>query len=84
LYTGIVSGGLGFTLQVIAQRHTPPAEAALIMSLESVFAFVGGALLLGERLHRTAMVGCGMILLAVLIVEVVPVLRRQRTGAIVS
>jgi drug/metabolite transporter (DMT)-like permease len=54
------------------------------MSLESVFAFVGGALLLGERLHRTAMVGCGMILLAVLIVEVVPVLRRQRTGAIVS
>jgi drug/metabolite transporter (DMT)-like permease len=84
LYTGIVSGGLGFTLQVIAQRHTPPAEAALIMSLESVFAFVGGALLLGERLHRPAMVGCGMILLAVLIVELVPVLRRQRTGAIVS
>ena len=83
LYTGIVSGGLGFTLQVIAQRHTPPAEAGLIMSLESVFAFGGGALLLGERLHRTAMVGCGMILLAVLIVEVVPALRRQRANAIV-
>jgi drug/metabolite transporter (DMT)-like permease len=77
LYAGIVSGGLGFTLQVIGQRHTPPAEASLIMSLESVFAFVGGALLLGERLHRAAMVGCGLILLAVLIVELVPALRRR-------
>jgi drug/metabolite transporter (DMT)-like permease len=75
LYTGIVSGGLGFTLQVIAQRHTPPAEASLIMSLESVFAFVGGALFLGERLHRAAIVGCALILLAVLIVEMVPAFR---------
>jgi drug/metabolite transporter (DMT)-like permease len=77
LYTGIVSGGLGFTLQIIAQRHTPPAEAGLIMSLESVFAFLGGALLLGENLHRAAMLGCGMILLAVLIVELVPALHRR-------
>jgi len=77
LYTGIVSGGLGFTLQIMAQRHTPPAEASLIMSLESVFAFVGGALVLGERLDRAAMIGCGLILLAVLIVELVPTLRHR-------
>lgn len=78
LYAGVISGGLGFTLQVIAQRHTPPAEASLIMSLESVFALVGGALLLGERLHTIALMGCGLILLAVVIVEVLPALRRRQ------
>jgi drug/metabolite transporter (DMT)-like permease len=42
-----------------------------------VFAFVGGALVLGERLDRAAMIGCGLILLAVLIVELVPTLRHR-------
>jgi len=63
---------VGFTLQAISQRHTPPAEASLIMSLESVFAALAGAVLLGERLSLVATVGCGLILLAVLIVEVLP------------
>jgi drug/metabolite transporter (DMT)-like permease len=77
LYAGVISGAIGFSLQVIGQRHTPPAEASLIMSLESVFALVGGWLLLGERLHTVAAIGCGLILLAVLIVEVVPALRQR-------
>jgi drug/metabolite transporter (DMT)-like permease len=72
LYAGVISGGVGFTLQAISQRHTPPAEASLIMSLESVFAALAGAVLLGERLSLVATVGCGLILLAVLIVEVLP------------
>jgi drug/metabolite transporter (DMT)-like permease len=72
LYAGVISGGVGFTLQAISQRHTPPAEASLIMSLESVFAALAGAVLLGERLSLVAMVGCALILLAVLIVEVQP------------
>ena len=76
-YAGVISGGLGFTLQIVAQRHTPPAEASLIMSLESVFAFVGAALLLNERLHTMGLMGCGLILLAVVIVEVFPALRRR-------
>ncbi len=50
LYTGLMSGGVAYTLQIVAQRHTPPAEAALIMSLESVFAALAGAALLSERL----------------------------------
>jgi drug/metabolite transporter (DMT)-like permease len=75
LYAGVISGGLGFTLQLIGQSHTPPAEASLIMSLESVFAFACGAWLLHERLHAVALTGCGLILLAVVIVEVVPALR---------
>jgi drug/metabolite transporter (DMT)-like permease len=69
LYAAVISGGMGFTLQAISQRHTPPAEASLIMSLESVFAAIAGAFVLGERLHAVAIVGCGLILLAVLIVE---------------
>jgi drug/metabolite transporter (DMT)-like permease len=81
LYAGVISGAIGFSLQVIGQRHTPPAEASLIMSLESVFALVGGAILLGERLHTVAAVGCGLILLAVLIVEVFPTLSRSQEPA---
>jgi drug/metabolite transporter (DMT)-like permease len=77
LYAGLVSGGIGFTLQIIAQRHTPAAEAALIMSLESVFAAIGGALVFHERLRPAAWVGCGLILLGVLMVELLPTFRRS-------
>ena len=52
LFAGLVSGAVAYTLQIFAQRYTPPAEAALILSLESVFAALAGALLLGERLSR--------------------------------
>ncbi len=50
LFAGLVSGAIGYTLQIVAQRHTPPAEAALILSMESVFAALAGAIVLGERL----------------------------------
>jgi drug/metabolite transporter (DMT)-like permease len=76
LYAGIASGGIAYTLQIVAQRHTPVAEAALIMSLESVFAALAGAVLLGERLTPLAAGGCVMILGGVVMVEVAPALRR--------
>lgn len=79
LFAGIISGGLAFTLQIFAQRHTPPAEAALIMSLESVFAFVAGAVLLGERLTPLAMAGCALILLGVVVAETGPAFLRRRS-----
>ena len=50
LYAGMISGGVAFTLQIVAQGYTPPAEAALILWLESVFAAIAGAILLAERL----------------------------------
>jgi drug/metabolite transporter (DMT)-like permease len=74
LYAGLVSGGIAFTLQVLAQKHTPPAEAALIMSLESVFAAISGALFLGERLTLIAGIGCALILVGALGVELGPAL----------
>ena len=72
LYTGIFSGGVAYTLQIFAQKHTPPAEAALIMSLESVFAAIAGAMLLSERLTAPALLGCALILLGVVLVEIGP------------
>lgn len=77
LYAGILSGGLAFTLSVLAQKHTPPAEAALIMCLESVFAALAGAVMLHERLTVPAAIGCGLILLGVVMVEVGPALLRK-------
>jgi len=70
LYTGIFSVGLGFTLQVVAQKHTPANDAALIMSLESVFAVLFGWWFLQEGLLPLQIAGCGLILLAVLLVQV--------------
>ena len=72
LYAGLVSSGLAFTFQVIAQQHAPPAEAALILSLEAVFAALAGAWLLGERLSAIAACGCALILLGVLLAEIGP------------
>jgi drug/metabolite transporter (DMT)-like permease len=77
LFAGIVSGGIAFTLQFFAQRHTPPAEAALIMSLESVFAFVAGAIWFGERLTLMALVGCALILAGVVVAEAGPALLKR-------
>lgn len=71
-YAGIVSSGFAFTLQIVAQRHTPPAEAALLMALESVFAAVAGAVWLHERLAAPAWIGAGMIMAGVVLVEGAP------------
>src|SRR5208337_4365184 len=74
LFAGLVSGAVAYTLQIFAQRYTPPAEAALILSLESVFAALAGAVLLGERLTLLGATGCLMILVGVAAVEAGPAL----------
>lgn len=67
LYTGILSVGIGYTLQVVGQRHARPAEAAIILSLEAVFAVIGGWLLLDEVLTPRALLGCALMLAGILI-----------------
>jgi drug/metabolite transporter (DMT)-like permease len=74
LYAGLLSSGVGFTLQIVAQKHTPAAEAALITSLQSVFAAVAGAVLLQEHLTLVTTTGCVLILFGVVIVEIGPLL----------
>jgi len=78
LYAGLFAGGIAYTLQIFAQKYTPPAEAALIMSLESVFAALSGAALLSERLTSLAALGCVLILLGVIFVEAGPAMRNIR------
>ncbi len=72
LYSGAISGALAFTLQITAQKYVPATKAALILSLESVFAALSGALFLSERLTGPAALGCALILLGVLVAEAGP------------
>lgn len=69
LYAGIVSGGIAYTLQAVAQQHTPPADAAVILAAESLFASLAGRVFLGERLTPFGWLGCGLIFMAILLVE---------------
>ena len=70
LYCGIVSGGIGYTLQMTAQRFTDPTVASLLMSLESVFAVLAGAVLLGERMSGRELAGCGVMFAAIVLVQI--------------
>ena len=70
LYCGLISGGLGYTLQIIAQRFTDPTVASLLMSLESVFAVIAGALLLGERMTGRELLGCVIMFAAIVLVQI--------------
>lgn len=71
LYTGILSVGVGYTLQVVALRHARPAEAAILLSLEAVFAVFAGWLLLDERLNARAFLGCALMLAGILVSQLV-------------
>lgn len=69
LYTAVFSIGAGYTLQNLAQRHAPPTDAAVIMSLEAVFAALFGGWLLGERLTPLQLVGCGLMLSGMILAQ---------------
>ncbi|MEM2962623.1 MAG: DMT family transporter [Candidatus Bathyarchaeia archaeon] len=62
LYGGLLSVGVAYTLQIIAQRHAPPTHTAIILSLESVFAAFGGWLILGEVISPQGIAGCTLII----------------------
>jgi len=67
LYGGLLSVGIAYTLQVIAQRDAHPAHAAILLSLEAVFAAIGGWLILGEIISARGLVGCGLMLSGMLL-----------------
>lgn len=72
LYAGVMSVGIGYTLQVIGQRRAPPAAAAIILSLEAAFAALAGWLLLNEQLNSRELVGCGLMLAAMVVAQLTP------------
>lgn len=72
LYAGICSSGVGYTLQVVGQRGVNPTAASMLLSLESVFSVLAGALFLGERLTGREIFGCVLIFAAIVFVQLVP------------
>lgn len=70
LYGGIFSVGIAFTLQIVGQKKAPPAHAAIILSLEAVFAVMGGVLILSETMNDRKWLGCGLMLAGMLLAQV--------------
>lgn len=71
-YGGLVSVGIGYTLQVVAQKDAPPAHAAILLSLEAVFAAWTGRWLLGETMTWRAITGCALMLAGCLLAQLWP------------
>ncbi len=69
-YIGIMSSGVAYTLQIVAQKNTHPAVASAILSLESVFGVLGGALIFEETLSLQEGIGCAILFFSVLVAEV--------------
>ena len=67
LYTGVLSSGVAFSLQILGQQHLPPEPASLIMSLESVFAVLAGWVLLHQTLSPIELLGCALVFAAVIL-----------------
>lgn len=77
LYAGIGSVGVAYTLQAVGQQWVPPTRASLIMSLESVFSVIGGALLLGETMTVRGYLGCALIFAGIVLAQMPGVGRRR-------
>ena len=69
LYVAVFSGALGYTLQMVGQKYADPTLASLLMCLESVFAALGGWLLLGQALSPRELLGCALMLSASVIAQ---------------
>ena len=67
LYTGVLSSGAAFSLQILGQQHLPPEPASLIMSLESVFAVLAGWAILGQTLRPVEVLGCILVFAGVIL-----------------
>ncbi len=78
LYGGVLSVGVGYTLQVVAQRDAVAAHAAIILSLEAVFAALTGWLVLDETLGSRGLLGCALMLAGMLVAQITPLWMRRR------
>ncbi|MBR6608461.1 MAG: DMT family transporter, partial [Oscillospiraceae bacterium] len=69
LYAGAMSSGVGYTLQVVAQKNVNPTLASLIMSLESVVSVLAGWLLLNQQLSSKELLGCALVFCAIVLAQ---------------
>ena len=72
LYAGIMSIGVGYTLQVVAQQHAKSSHAAIILGLEGAFAVLGGWLILDENLSTRGLIGCALMLSVMFLSQLLP------------
>ncbi len=70
LYAGVVSSGVGYTLQIVGQRSVNPTLASLIMSLESVFSALAGWVFLGQKMASQEILGCALMFVAIILAQV--------------
>ena len=78
LYAGVLSGGFAFVLQIYAQKNISPAPAAIIFSLEGVFATIAAWIILNQILEINNILGCILILCGVLISQLVPLINQKK------
>ncbi|MFP6900361.1 MAG: DMT family transporter [Opitutales bacterium] len=76
IYAGLVSVGIAYTLQIIAQQHVDPSRAAILLSLEAVFAVLGGWLMLDEILSGRELSGC-ILMFAGMLLSQLPGLKKK-------
>ena len=79
IYSGILSGAVGYSLQIIGQRDVNPTVASLIMCLEAVFAVLTGAIMLGERMTGREIAGCVLMFCAVILAQLSAAFKGNRT-----
>lgn len=77
LYLGILSSGIGYTLQILGQKDADPTVASMIMSLESVFGVIGGAIFMHEKMSPREYIGCVIVLLSILLAQLEPSLFKK-------
>ena len=69
LYAGVLSSGVGYTLQVVGQKKVEPTAASLLLSMESVFSVLAGWVILGQKLSARELLGCALVFTAVICVQ---------------
>lgn len=79
LYLGIMSSGVAYTLQIVGQKYAEPAVASITMSLESVFAALGGVVISGNMLMPNELLGCVLVFSAIIIAQIPELLKKNRT-----
>jgi drug/metabolite transporter (DMT)-like permease len=79
VYGGVFSAGVAYTLQIIGQKNAQPSQAAIILSMEAVFAALGGYLLLEEHLSTRGLMGCLLMLMGMLLPQL-PRIKRFRVS----
>ena len=70
LYLGVFSSGIAYTLQVIGQKNLNPGVASILLSLESVFGAMGGAIIFGEKMNQREIIGCAIVFSAVILSQI--------------